>query len=108
FVTGLMAYLMEYGSYDTWAAIPVGIGLVALSVPMVRRAAALETDRRIAKLLWWALALKLFSALPRYVVAFGLYDGQADAASYSRVGAELARQFRDGMFYADIGRPVQG
>jgi hypothetical protein len=103
-----MTYLMEYGSYDTWAAIPVGIGLIALSVPMIRRAAALETDRRIATLLWWAFALKLLSALPRYVVAFDLYDGQADAASYSRVGAELARQFRDGMFYADIGRPVQG
>lgn len=107
-VTGLMAYLMEHGSYDTWAAIPVGIGLVAVSVPMVRRAMALETDRRIAQLLKWALALKLLSALPRYVVAFDVYDGQADAAAYSRVGAELARQFRDGMFYADLGRPVQG
>jgi hypothetical protein len=107
-VAGLMAYLMEYGSYDTWAAIPVGIGLAAVSVPMIRRAAALETDSRIARLLWWAFALKVLSALPRYVVAFGLYDGQADAASYSRIGAELARQFRDGMFYADIGRPVQG
>lgn len=107
-ITGSMAYLMENGSYDTWAAIPVGIGLAFLSVPMVRRAAAVETDGRIARLLWWALVLKLLSALPRYVVAFGVYDGQADAAVYSRVGAELARQFRDGMFYADLGRPVQG
>lgn len=107
-VTGLMAYLMENGSYDTWAAIPVGIGLVFLSVPLVRRATAIETDTRIARLLWWALVLKLLSGLPRYVVAFGVYDGQADAAAYSRIGSELARQFRDGMFYADLGRPVQG
>jgi len=107
-VTGWMAYLMEHGSYDTWAAIPVAIGLVVISVPLLRRAAAAETDRRIARLLWWAFGLKLLSALPRYVVAFGVYDGQADAAAYSRVGGELARQFQDGMFYADLGRPVQG
>lgn len=107
-VAGALAYLMEHGSYDAWAAIPVGIGLAFLSVPLVRRAAEIETDPRLARLLWWALGLKLLSALPRYVVAFGVYDGQADAAAYSRIGGELARQFRDGMFYADLGRPVQG
>ncbi len=107
-VAGTMAFLMEHGSYDTWAAIPVGIGLVALSVPLVRRIESYETDHRIARMLWWALMLKLVSALPRYVMVFGLYDGQADAASYSRVGSELARQFRDGLFYADLGGPLQG
>lgn len=107
-VAATMAYLMEHGSYDTWAAIPVGIVLVALSVPLVRRLESYEADHRIARMLWWALLLKLFSALPRYVMVFGLYDGQADAASYSRVGSELASQFRDGMFYADLGGPLQG
>lgn len=107
-ITGWMAYLMEHGSYDAWAAIPVALGVVAISVPLLRRAAAVEADPRIGRLLWWAFGLKLLSALPRYVVAFGVYDGQADAAAYSRIGAELARQFRDGMFYADLGRPVQG
>lgn len=107
-ISGVMAWLMEYGSYDTWAAIPVAVGLVAVSVPLLRLAAARETDRRIATLLWWAFGLKLLSALPRYVVAFGVYDGQADAAAYSRTGAELGRQFRDGLFYVDLGKAVQG
>jgi hypothetical protein len=103
-----MAWLMEHRSYDAWASIPVAIGLVAVSLPLLRRASVLEADRRIGRLLWWAFGLKLVSAIPRYVVAFGVYDGQADAAAYSRVGAGLARQFREGMFYADLGRPVQG
>src|SRR5690606_7310595 len=47
-------------------------------------------------------------ALPRYVVAFGLYDGQADSSMYSSTGALLARQFREGDFTVDLGRPVQG
>jgi hypothetical protein len=107
-VAGGMAWLMEHRSYDVWAAIPVAIGLIVVSVPLLRRAAGIETDRRIATLLWWAFGLKLLAAIPRYIVAFDVYDGQADAAAYSRVGAVLARQFREGMFYADLGRPVQG
>lgn len=107
-IAGTMAWLMEHGSYDTWAAIPVALGLILVSIPMLRRAVILEDDPIIARLLWWAFSLKLLAALPRYVVAFDVYDGQADAAAYSRVGSELARQFRDGIFVFDIGRPVQG
>ena len=58
-VAGTMSWLMEHGSYDTWAAIPVAIGLVVVSVPMLRRAASLESDVRIARLLWVAFGLKL-------------------------------------------------
>ena len=107
-VTGLMSWLMEHGSYDTWAAIPVVIGLLLISVPLLRHAASIEADPRIARLLWWAFGLKLLGALPRYAVAFGLYDGQADAAAYSRIGGALARQFRNGDFVIDLGRRVQG
>ena len=69
---------------------------------------ASKTDPRIARLLWWAFGLKLLGALPRYAVAFGVYDGQADAAAYSRIGGALARQFRNGDFVIDLGRRVQG
>jgi hypothetical protein len=75
---------------------------------VLRAAGRIETDPRIARLLWIAFCCKVLAAVPRYVVAFGLYDGQADAAVYSRVGATLARQFRDGDFVIDIGRRVQG
>jgi hypothetical protein len=107
-VVGSVTWLMEHGSYDTYASIIVGVALAAISIPMLRRAAANENDPRIARLLWIAFCAKLLAALPRYAVAFGLYDGRADAASYDAVGAELARQFREGSFAIEIGRPVQG
>ena len=107
-IVGTMSWLMEHGSYDTWAAIPVAIGLLAISVPMLRRAVTIEADPRIARLLWWAFGLKVLGALPRYAVAFGTYDGQADAAAYSRIGGDLARQFRDGVFTVHLGKPIQG
>jgi hypothetical protein len=107
-VVGSVTWLMEHGSYDSYAAIVVGIGLVAISVPVLRRLAALESDARVARLIWIAFGCKLLAALPRFAVAFGVYDGQADAAAYHSVGATLARQFRDGDFVIDIGRKVQG
>ncbi len=107
-IAAALAWGMEHRSYDTWAALPVAIVLVAVSVPLLRRAARAEVDPRIATLLWWAFGLKLLAAVPRYIVAFDLYDGSADANGYSRAGAELARQFRDGVFTADLGKPVVG
>ncbi len=107
-VAGVLALLMERSTYDVWAAIPTAIGLAALSVPLLRRAARLEADPFVARLLWWALGLKLVASLARYYVAFGLYDGAADANAYSRVGADIARQLRDGDWTIDIGKRVQG
>lgn len=107
-VVGWVAWLMEHGSYDSYAAVLVAVALVPVSIPLLRRAARFEHDPRIARLLWIAFCCKIASALPRYAVAFGLYDGRADAAAYDAVGAGLARQFRDGIFSIDIGRPVQG
>lgn len=107
-VVGTVTWLMEHGSYNSFAAIIVGIGLVAVSVPLLLRAASYEADPRIARLLWIAFAGKLVAALPRYAVAFGLYDGNADAAAYHQAGAALARQFREGDFAIDLGRRVQG
>ncbi|MGH9085908.1 MAG: hypothetical protein ACRDYW_10680 [Acidimicrobiales bacterium] len=107
-VVGVITWLMEHGSYDIFAGIIVGMVLIAGSLPLLRRAADLEVDARMARLVWLAFACKLLAAIPRYMVAFGLYDGQADSSSYSDAGALLARQFRDGDFVIDIGRQVQG
>lgn len=107
-VVGVMTWLMEYGSYDTWAAFPVAIGLVVITVPMMRRAVAHEADTWIARLFWWALGLKLAASLARYAVAFDVYDGTADANMYHLTGSAFARQIRDGDWALDLGRPVQG
>lgn len=107
-IAAALAWAMENRSYDFWATFPVAVGLVVLSVPLLRRAAAAEHDPRIAKLLWWAFGLKLLAAVPRYVVAFDLYDGSADANAYSRIGADLSRQFWNGDFTVDLGKEVVG
>lgn len=107
-VAGVVAWLMEHRPYDAFAAVLVAIGLAWISVPLVRRACRYEADPRIAGLIWIALGSKLLAALPRYAVAFGVYDGQADAAAYHAIGADLAQQFRAGDFVVDLGREVQG
>jgi hypothetical protein len=107
-IAATVSLLMEHGSYNSFAAILVGIVLLAVSVPMLREAMSLEADPRVSRLLGIAFAAKLLSALPRYAVAFGVYDGNADAAEYHRMGAVLARQFRNGDFHIELGRPVQG
>jgi hypothetical protein len=107
-IGALLAWLMEHRPYDTWAVLPVAFGVVAVSLPLLRRAVALEDDPRIGRMLWWAFAAKLAASVPRYIVAFGVYDGSADANAYSRIGAGIARQFRDGDFTVDLGKEVQG
>jgi hypothetical protein len=101
-VAAVMAYLMEHGSYDTWAAIPVALALGAVSLPLLRRASAHEADPVLARLLWWALGLKMVASLVQYAVVFDVYDGTADAAMYHQKGSEIARHVRDGAF-GEIG-----
>lgn len=107
-IAAALAWAMEYRSYDSWAVFPVAVGLIVVSIPLLRRAAAIEADQRIASLLWWAFGLKLLASIPRYVVAFDLYDGQADANAYSRIGADIARQLWNGDFTIELGKRVQG
>ena len=107
-IVGAVTYLMEHGSYGSYAAILVAVGLGAVSVPMLRRAARAEATPQMARLVWTAFAFKMTATLARYAVNFGLYDGQADSTSYADTGALLARQFRSGNFVIDIGQPIQG
>jgi hypothetical protein len=102
-------YLVAFGltaartSYDVWGALVVGPVLVAVSVPLLARAARAETDPRRVRLLCWALALKLLAAIARFAVGFGIYGGVADAAGYSSHGAAIAAAFRHGVFSLDLG-----
>src|SRR5687768_18567515 len=99
---------MEHGSYGSYAAIVVAIGLGVISFPLLRRAARAEVDAAAARLIWIAFGCKMLSTVARYAVNFGLYDGQADSTSYASVGALLARQFRNGDFVVELGQPIQG
>jgi hypothetical protein len=101
---GLLAWAVEYTSYDTWAGVVIGALVTAVNVPIVVRLARREADPRVARLLPWALVLKLLAAVVRLLVTFGIYDGVADANTYHTAGELLAVDYRHGIFSADLGR----
>jgi hypothetical protein len=72
--------------------------LVAASWPAFVRQARRERDNSLVRLLLLALCLKLFGSLVRYWVAVAIYDSNADAFEYHRVGVDLAMRFRAGNF----------
>jgi hypothetical protein len=90
----LMGYTMAHSDYSTWGVFIVGPVLVAISVPMLRAAARRETDHRMQRIIYWAFALKLFAAVPRYAVALLLYQGGTDAVRYHHAGQTFAPVLR--------------
>src|SRR4029450_6418188 len=72
--------------------------LLAASWPAFIRQARRERDPRLVQLVWAALLLKLLGSLVRYWVAVAVYESNADAFEYHRVGVELAMRFRAGNF----------
>ncbi len=94
--------------YDLWGALLVAPVLFVLTVPIARRIARQEADPRMVRLIMWALVVKLLAALVRYLVAFDVYDGVADATVYVEFGRRLAPLYREGIFGADIGIPLVG
>lgn len=100
---GLLGWAVEHTSYDTWGGVLVATVLVLASLPLVIWLARKEDDPRVARLLPWALLLKLGAALARLAVAFGVYDGVADASTYHTAGEMLAPMYRRGDFSGDVG-----
>jgi hypothetical protein len=92
----VLAWAWQHTSYDVWGAILIAPLLLAITYPVARFAAHEERDPTMARLIIFALLVKMLMTLVRYAVAFGVYGGAADAATYHRVGSELARQFRTG------------
>jgi hypothetical protein len=101
-VVGAFSLAVERTSYDTWAGVVVATVLVLVSIPLVLAARRLEDDHTTAALLPWALAAKLLGVIPRYAVAFALYDGNADASSYHDAGVALAKVIRGGNLFPHI------
>ena len=100
-----MAWSFQFG-YNIWGAFVIGPALVAVNIPLLRAAMRREAERRLALLVVVGFSLKLLAAIPRYLVAFVLYGGTADAATYDSFGSTFAQQFRHGDFTVDVGRVV--
>ena len=109
---------MAHTSYDTWGALLVLPALMAIGTPILTRIAAANPERNVFRLLMLAMALKLLCAFPRYLMAFVLYGGAADAKMYHQKGSLLAAHldhaglFSGGLFsgglHYDLGMKVAG
>ncbi|WP_371495619.1 hypothetical protein OG871_08620 [Kitasatospora sp. NBC_00374] len=109
----LFVVAMVHTSYDTWGALLVAPALMAIGTPILARVAAANPERGIFKLLMLAMGAKLFCAFPRYLMAFVLYGGAADAKMYHQKGSALALYLDNtdllsqGVHY-DLGMKVAG
>ncbi|MFD9597625.1 hypothetical protein ACFWA9_33405 [Kitasatospora sp. NPDC059973] len=108
----LFVVAMVHTSYDTWGALLVLPALMAVGTPVLARIAAANPERDVFRLLMLAMTAKLLCAFPRYLMAFVLYGGAADAKMYHQKGAELATYLGQadllaGVHY-DLGMKVAG
>lgn len=94
----LLAVSTRVWDYDIWGALVVGPVLFGISLPALRRIAERDGLDGIYPLLVTALAVKLLMALPRWAMAFALYDGAADAARYDTAGKAVAPLYRQLIF----------
>ena len=99
-----LSWSMQNSSYDVWGALLLAPVILAITAPLAVHIARREEDPALARLLMLALVVKLVGALVRYAVAFGVYDGVADATVYHESGAALSELFRAGIYAGDTGR----
>jgi len=104
----LVQWATRNASYDLWGALVFIPLLVLVSAHLISRVGRIEQDDFILRLLIVAFVLKAMATVARYLMAFELYDGVADAAGYDAQGERLAEHYRQGDFTADLGRDLVG
>lgn len=85
-------------SYNFWGAVIVVPVVIAVNVALIRRVSVGEDEPWLPALLGWGFALKMVGALGRYVVAYVVYAGAADAQRYNLYAASYYKLWRDGTF----------
>ena len=76
---------MLEGNYNQFGAVLIALFLFVVTVPLARHAARIEKLARASSLLMGGMVLRLGGAMARYLVAYGLYGGVADASTYTTV-----------------------
>jgi len=98
-------------SLDAIFGILTVCALLLITVPLMTWMARKEGDRRMAKVLLWALLAKFVGTAIRYFVITVVYGDNGDAGNYSGAGTELARMYLKGQFTLHppslVGRGVE-
>jgi hypothetical protein len=99
-VGALVAFVLSMGrSYDVFGGVILAPVLFGIMAWLAFRAGDREKDRSLTNIILFGAALKLAGAVARYVVAFEVYGGQADAARYDRAAELLYRDYQQGNFH---------
>lgn len=94
----VLMWALAHATYDVWVGMLLVPLLMAVSAPVLLRAARRDDDPTLGQLLLLALLLKLLSAVARYYMAFVLYEGVADSQAYHDHGVHLAALLRLGLY----------
>jgi len=98
-----LGFGMNHTSYRVWGGFWVAPVLLILSVPVANRAAR-HDGPAMGRLVMVAAGVKVVVApLLRYWMAYSLYGGFSDSASYHQAGVVLAPLFRHGI-YQNLGQ----
>ena len=89
-----VVWTMLEGNYNQFAAVLVALFLLVVTLPLARHAARIESWPGLSSLLMAGLLLRLGGSIARYLVAYGLYGGVADASTYTTVAQNNYHAFR--------------
>src|SRR5688572_14409285 len=95
-------------SGGTVHAMVVGIGLYLCGRALLARVEPVTGDRSVARLIRFALLLKLLAAPAQLFFVNQVYENVADYNIYHVVGADLADQYRRGDFQVELPHKIIG
>lgn len=99
----IAATWMAYNrSYSLAVAMLGAPAILAISIPLLRKAQRLEPNPAMRQVLFWGLIIKMVGAFGRYAMAYYLY-GTSDAAAYDMWGRAIAGTLRSGSLAVDTG-----
>jgi hypothetical protein len=97
------AWAVEHQAYNVWGAMIAVPLVVAGNAVLIWRVCAREKDQFVVRVIAVGFAAKLAGALVRYGVAYGVYEGAADAERYNVYAATHYFMWRQGTFTWEWG-----
>jgi hypothetical protein len=97
------AWALRNQSYNVWGALVVVPVVVAINALLILRVCRRADEPWLLTVLAWAYGAKLAAAMARYLVAYVLYSGAADAERYNRYAAYQHTLWREGSIVWEWG-----
>lgn len=98
----VVAVQLRTESYESFFGLLTAIGLVIITVPVLRRISRRMDDPLLFWILLGALGAKFFGSLIRFIVVYYAYDGSGDSAAYHDDAVGLLAAWRKGVFDSEL------